>query len=162
MKRSLYQINEEIHKVLQLGEEGEIPEEAIADTLEALNMEFFDKADAVLAYRQSLEYEANAYKAEIGRLTLRKEQAEAHSERLKDYVVDMLQSRGETKHQGLFSLTIGKPSESVQVEDISLLDEEFIKVTYSPDRTAIRTAIKAGKNVAGAELVAGKNRIIIK
>ena len=44
-------------------------------------------------------------------------------------------------------------SESVQVEDVLLLPSSMTRVKVEPDKTRIKKALKAGQEVAGAELV---------
>lgn len=52
-----------------------------------------------------------------------------------------------------------RKSESVEIEDIGLLDSNFIKttITKTADKIAIKDAIKSGENVQGAVLVTNQN-----
>ena len=52
--------------------------------------------------------------------------------------------------------TVGKrKSESTYIENMELIPQEFITVkqTFSPDKTAIKKAIKEGRKVAGAKVI---------
>lgn len=162
MSETLYKIASNIRQVLELGESGEIPEDAIADTLEALNMEFNDKLDAVLAYRQGLIHDSTAYDAEIKRLTERKKSLESKADKLKDYAINMMAAVNKTSHKGLFSVSIGKPSKVVGIEDFTLLPDDYLVTKVEPNKTAIKNAINAGIEVPGALIIDGKPRITIK
>jgi hypothetical protein len=162
MSQTLYAIANNIRNVLELGESGEVPDDAIADTLEALNMEFDDKLDAVLAYRQGLTHEAAAYDAEIERLTARKKALNSKAEKMKEYAVNMMQAVHKVKHQGLFSVTIGKPSKVVGIEDLNAIPAEYTVTKIEPNKTAIKKAIESGETIPGALIIDGKPRITIK
>ena len=162
MNQTLYAIANNIRNVLELGESGEIPDEAIADTLEALNMEFDEKLDAVLAYRQGLVHESSAYDAEIERLTARKKALNSKADKMKEYAINMMQAVHKVNHTGLFSVTIGKPSKVVGIDDLSLIPAEFTVTKIEPNRTAIKKAIDSGETIPGALIIDGKPRITIK
>lgn len=162
MSQTLYEIANNIRNVLELGESGEIPDEAIADTLEALNMEFNEKLDAVLAYRQGLVHESSAYDAEIKRLTSRKKALNSKADKLKEYAINMMQAVHKVKHTGLFSVTIGKPSKVVGIDDLSLIPAEFTVTKIEPNKTAIKKAIESGETIPGALIIDGKPRVTIK
>lgn len=162
MNQTLYEIANNIRNVLELGESGEIPDEAIADTLEALSMEFNDKLDAVLAYRQGLMHDASAYDAEIERLTARKKALSSKAEKMKEYAINMMQAVHKVKHTGLFSVTIGKPSKVVGIEDLSLIPADFTVTKIEPNKTAIKQAIENGQAIPGAIIINGKPRVTIK
>lgn len=162
MSETLYEIADKIRAVLELGESGEVPDYAIADTLEALGGEFDDKLDAVLAYRQGLMHDATAYDAEIERLTARKKALNSKAEKLKEYAINMMQAVNKVKHKGLFSVTIGKPSKVVSIEDLNAIPAEYIVTKIEPNKTAIKRAIEAGETIAGAMIIDGKPRVTIK
>lgn len=162
MSQTLYEIANNIRNVLELDELGEIPDEAIADTLEALNMEFDEKLDAVLAYRQGLVHESSAYDAEIKRLTARKKALNSKADKLKEYAINMMQAVHKVKHTGLFSVTIGKPSKVVGIDDLSLIPAEFTVTKIEPNKTAIKKAIESGGTIPGALIIDGKPRVTIK
>ena len=51
---TLYEINQTYQEFFDKVESGEIPEEAVSDTLESLDGEFEDKADNIACYIKSL------------------------------------------------------------------------------------------------------------
>jgi hypothetical protein len=52
-----------------------------------------------------------------------------------------------------------RKSESVEIDNLALLDAKFLneKVTITPDKMAIKEAIKNGEDVNGARLVINNN-----
>ena len=162
MSETLYKIASNIRSVIELGESGELPDEAISGTLEALSMEFDDKLDAVLAYRQGLIHEASAFDVEIDRLTQRKKALSSRAETLKDYAVNMMFAVNKQSHKGLFSVSIGKPSKVVVIEDASLLPAQYSITRIEPNKTEIKKAIQTGETIPGAAIIDGKPRITIK
>ncbi len=160
MSQSLYKIADSVRNVLEL--RGEVPDEAIADTLEALDMEFNDKLDAVLAYRQSLVYTADNYDSEVKRLQELKKANQNKAERLKEYAISMMDIVGKTKHTGLFTVSIGKPSQQVIINDLESLPEEFLIIKKDASKTKIKQAIEQGLEVSGASIQPGNRRILIK
>ena len=70
-----------------------------------------------------------------------------------------MQAVGDTKLETAKVALSFRKSESVDVYDPVLLPAEFTKTktTVTPDKTAIKAAIKAGKDVAGATLEIKKN-----
>ena len=52
-----------------------------------------------------------------------------------------------------------RKSESTDIENIEQISQEFITVkqTFVPDKTAIKKAIKEGREVAGAKVVTNYN-----
>jgi hypothetical protein len=160
--QTLYKIASDIRNVIELGDSGDLPDEAISDTLEALSMEFDDKLDAVLAYRQGLIHDASAYDAEIERLTQRKKALNSRAETLKDYAVNMMFAVKKQSHKGLFSVSIGKPSKVVGIEDLNLLPAQYLVTKIEPNKTEIKKAIQNGETIPGAAIIDGKPRITIK
>ena len=64
----------------------------------------------------------------------------------------------------LGTLSIAKNPASVEIFDETLISDEYKKekVTVSIDKTSIKNALKAGKDVQGARLVEDKTSLRIK
>lgn len=162
MGLSLYEIDKAVVTVLDDGlvfneETGEIVFDA--DNLDALETERNAKLEGVALYIKSLEAEADAIKAEEKALAERRAVREKKAERLRRYLSDSMQALGDTKLETARVALSFRKSESVVIEDQSALPVEFIKVkmTETPDKVAIKKAIKSGTEVAGAALVENKN-----
>lgn len=154
----LYEISEEIRALLEGAEKtGEIDH----DQLTALEIAFSDKCEAVASVITEIAAESEAYKQEIDRLSIKKRSSDNKIEYLKDYLRTEMTKTGEIKIKGrLFNITLGKPSEIVNITGDVPDKYQVIKVT--PDKAAITRALKSGESVQGAELVDGKAKLIIK
>ena len=81
--------------------------------------------------------------------------AENKAESLKKYLANYL--AGQKFSTPKVAISFRKTS-SVNVTDMSLLSKEYLKFADpTPDKTAIKNAIKAGASVAGAEIVEGQS-----
>ena len=158
MGLSLYNIDAAVMTVLDDGlvfdeETGEVIFDA--DNLEALETERNAKLEGVALYIKSLEAEADAMKAEEKVLAELRSVREKKAERLRRYLSDSMQALGDTKLETARVALSFRKSESVVIEDQAALPVEFLKVkmTETPDKTAIKAALKSGQDVAGCSLV---------
>ena len=160
---SLYEINQTYKDFLDQIASGEIPEEAIADTLEALDGEFDSKADDVACYIKSLLSDVQAIKAEQDNLSERAQIIKHKADRLTDY---LYQARGKDKLETPRNvLKIRKNPPSVQIDDEAAFIE-WAKTQKDTDmltvkdpiinKTSVKNALKAGAEVPHAQLVAGE------
>jgi len=108
---------------------------------------------------RTMESEIEQIDAETKRLTALKKARVNSVERLKDTLADamILFQISELKTATL-KINFRK-SESIFIENESLLDAKFltVKTTTTPDKAAIKAAIKAGENVTGAVLMENQN-----
>ena len=94
---TLYEISDNYLQLLAAIEAGDIPEEAISDTLEAVEGELDDKIDNIACYIKSLRAEAEIIKAEEHNLAARRKAKESKAERLAEYLSDAMQRSNKTK-----------------------------------------------------------------
>lgn len=122
-----------------------------------------EKLDAIGAYIKNLASDVNALDDEIKALTARKKAKENKIESLKKYVLPFIEEMDDHKFESARVAFSMRSSESVDITDENAIPKEYIKIKTetAPDKTAIKKAIKAGKNVKGAELVT-KNNLQIK
>lgn len=129
--------------------------------LEELEARRADKVEAVACFIKSREAEAKAIGAEIAALALRKKQAEAKAEKLREYLTrSMLNPAAEMRSFESARVKIRfRKSESVVVTDPSALPEDCRKTvtTVTPDKKAIKVLIKSGADVGGASLETREN-----
>lgn len=140
-------------------------DEAVRDTLEAVQMEFNDKAVAIVKVAESLDADTSAIDAEIERLKARKQVIVNRKQQLRDYLLYNMEAAGIKKIDcPLFTVTLRQGVESVEIIDQSQIPNEYVtvEVVEKPDKTAIKAAIKSGKEVTGAILKRGANSIQIK
>ena len=155
MKVALYQIEQEYMILADeiISNEGELtPELEARLTINQDQLEAKGKGYGYII--KDIESEIDAIDIEIKRLTGMKKQRNNAVERLKTSLSDAMQLF-EISELKTPTLKINfRKSESVEVENIALLDKDYIKVvtTESADKTAIKEAIKNGVQVTGAVL----------
>lgn len=158
---NLYKMAETAKQLMQLFEDGDIPEKAVEDTLESIGVQ--DKLEDYCKVIQSFEYDSDTIDREIERLKSAKERTQKAINRLTKVVAEYLATTKSRKATaGTFSLSLRK-SESVQITDESKIPEKFIvtktTVKTSPDQTAIKKFLKENEEntVEGAMLVVNEN-----
>lgn len=148
---SLYEINEEILSCVDM-ETGEIID---MDKLQELQMKFDDKVEGVALWIKNLLSEAAAIKAEKDKLAERQKACENKAKNLKEYLSKFLD--GQKFKTAKVSITYRK-SDSVEVENVSMLPKEFLKFAEPEVRkTELKKALKDGVEIAGATLVERQN-----
>ena len=148
----LYEIDQAILDCIDL-ETGEIID---VEKLSDLQMQREQKIESVVLWIKNLRSDAEAYKAEKEVFEEREKQAKNKAERLAAWLTEVLD--GEKFITPKCSVTFRK-SEAVEVVNPELVPKEFqkVKVEVSPDKIAIKNALKHWTNVPGCELVLKKN-----
>ena len=150
----LYEIDEAIMACID-AETGEIID---ADKLDKLTMERDAKIENVALWIKDLKAEAEALKAEKMAFAERQKVAENKIEILKKWLADALDGQAYKSVRASVSF---RTSESVEIDDIYAVDENYLRYKEpEADKTAIKNAIKAGQEVAGATLVKSTSVII--
>lgn len=103
---------------------------------------------------KGMEYDVDVINAEIKRLQEMKRVRVNSIERLKTTLKIAMELTGLHEIKTPTLKVSFRKSESVQVDDVVLLDEKYVrtKVIKEADKTAIKEAIKAGEAVTGATL----------
>ena len=154
---NLYEMTEVARQLYDMFAAGDIPEEAVADTLESLGVEgkIEDYCHVIAQFNADIVMIDN----EIERLKAKKDAANKGIDRMKAALSAYMQATGKEKEKaGTFSLSFRK-SEAVVIKDELALPTEYVKTktTTAPDKTAIKNAIKSGEVVPGAELQVNHN-----
>ena len=150
----LYEIDQAIMNCLD-NETGEIID---AELLDSLQMERTEKIENVACWIKELKAEAEALKAEKMAFAERQRVAENKAESLKNWLAYVL--KGEKFKTTRASVSF-RTTDKVEITDIMELDENFLRYKEpEADKTAIKEAIKAGQEVAGATLVSNTSVII--
>lgn len=156
---TLYEIDNAIMECVDL-ETGEIID---IEQLDMLQMERDAKIENVACWIKDLNAEAEAIKAEKQALAERQKVAENKAESLKKWLAYALQ--GEKFKTSKCAISFRK-SEAVEVTDEglnNLMKEHDELLTYkepTPNKTAIKQAIKDGLNVEGVQLVQNVSTVI--
>ena len=146
-------MTETAKSLYELLENGEIDEQVVLDTMEAIGAS--EKLESYCYVQKTLEAEIAAFKAEIERLTARKASLEKQVERMKAAQVDFMLATGQkSAAAGTFKLSI-RENKSVDVIDESVIPPEFMTVvpeTRKPDKKAMLAALKNGEQICGAAI----------
>lgn len=152
---NLYEIDAQIMACVDW-DTGEIID---VERLEALQMEFDNKVEGIALWIKNLVAEAKMVKEEKDNLAARQKACENKAESLKKYLASAL--GGEKFKTSKVSISYRK-SKSVEVEDITLLDDDYLKFKEpEADKTKIKKALEDGISLEGVSLVE-KNNIQIK
>ena len=157
MGMSLYHMAEQYRTALAELTDAELPEEVVADTLEALEGELIQKGQAVAAFTLNLQAEIDAIKAVEKRISDKRKSLEKREAHLRDYLRVNMEKAGITEIKaidGSFTAKLQKGRPSVVIDDESLIpdDSEYVRWKREVNKTAIAAAIQAGAEVAGAHL----------
>lgn len=148
---TLYEIEQAIMDCVDM-ETGEIID---IDRLDQLQMDRDTKIENIALYIKNLLSDVAGIKAEKDNLAQRQKVAENKANSLKRYLSGYL--AGQKFSTARVAISFRK-SESVNIEDITAIPEEYLKYKDpEPDKTAIKSMLKSGKKVPGAELVQNQN-----
>lgn len=148
---TLYEINEQIQKAIELGFDPETGEILDASALEQLQMDRDEKIENVCLYIKDLKAEAAAISTERKSLESRQRHAENKAESLSRYLQDMLAGQKWKSSKAVVSY---RKTQSVIVDDLDAIPVEYmrIKTVSEPDKMVIKDALKDGAEIAGVHL----------
>lgn len=151
IKMNLYEIDRQILSLVN-EETGEITD---IEQLDKLQFERDAKLENIALWIKNLRAEEESYTTEIQSFKDRLRQATQKRESLERYLSDVLNGKKFKTSRVECSF---RKSQRVEIENIDLLPEEFLKYRDpEADKTAIKQAIKDGKEIAGARLVIALN-----
>lgn len=139
--------------------------QAISDTLEALEGEISEKAQAIVAVRAGMESDITAIDTEIKRLQKRKEVIQNRDQSVRDYLKSNMQASGIRNIKcPYFSITLAKGRDMVEITDEGEIPDQYVSVetTVKPDKKTILTDLKNGIDVPGARLIKSDESLRIK
>ena len=149
---NLYEMTANAAYLYQLLDSGEIDEETVADTLEAMCVD--DKLEGYCQVIGTFKAEIEMYKAEEARVAAKRKRAEKNVERLESAVLAyMTATSTESKKCGTFDLRVSRNSKT-RIVDESAVDEAFVtwEQVRKIDRGEILKVLRSGGTVAGCEL----------
>lgn len=148
---TLYEIDQGILNCLDM-ETGEVID---PDKLSELQMERDTKIENVALWIKNLNADIAAYKAEKDSFAEKEKQTKTKLEGLKNWLTFVL--NGNKFNTAKVSVSYRK-SEAVEVDEEAVPKKWMVKkVTFAPDKTAIKNAIKQGQNIKGCTLVEKSN-----
>lgn len=162
----LYEITAQHRELEHLAEndDGTLAE-ALADTFEAITGDFNDKAISLIHVVRNIDSDTDAVDAEIKRLQDRKKAMTNTQNSMREYLRYNMEASGISKIDcPLFSITLGKGRDVVDVIDEALIPESYMatKTTTAPVKADILRALKSGESVPGTTMVKSKSSLRIK
>ena len=159
---TLYDISEQYRSFLDSVEAGEIPEEAVGDTLEGIQGEFNEKADNVACMIKNLTAEADALKAEKAALDSREKSKRAKADRMKSYLSESMQKLGIGKLETPRNALSFRKSTSLYIADEEDFKQRHMdlckkEVVITVPKAEITKLLKEGQEITGAELRENRN-----
>jgi len=168
MSTSLFNLTNQYLQLADTLAAGDFDADTVADTIEASGItdEISVKAQGLEYVARSAEAHIPAIDAEIGRLQALKVHRVKVAAGLRSYLMDsMIRMQIEKIDCPMFSISIRSNPPSVDVFDPLQLPISYMVSPLPPpdrpDKTLIKEALKAGKDVPGARLVQGQ-RLTIK
>lgn len=137
-------------------------QQAWFDTLEGMELEIREKAEAVAVYIKNITAEAKAFKAEEDKLTVRRKAKENSAAKLKQYLMDCMNAARLSKiDMPRAAVSIRNNAESVKLTDengligwAELHDRDDLLRYRTPEinKTAVKAALRSGEDIPGAVL----------
>ena len=148
---NLYEIDKKILECITNCIDPDTGEITNSEQLEALQMERQTKLENVALYIKNLKADAAMYKAEKQAFAERQAAAEKRAESLSEWLKKALDGQ---KFKTEKTEVNFRKTQKVEVIDIWELNEDYVKYSDpTPDKAAIKRAIKAGEDVKGAKLI---------
>ena len=151
---SLYELTGEMLTLIEGGmivdeESGEILFDA--EIFEAKEGEYLDKLEACGIYCKNEQAEIDAMRAEEKRLAERRRFKENKIKRMKEYMLQSMESTGTKKLDTPKAYISTRKSQKVIIDNESEIPRQYIIVKESVDKSEIRKALKNG-TVHGAHM----------
>lgn len=159
---TLYEIALEHRADLDKLADLDLDEETLSNTLDSMGGELQVKAQSVACFIRNLEATANQIKEAEVQMAARRKAMENRATRVKDYLLASMMVAGVDKIEcPLFRLSVKNNPPAVEVYQPELIPAQFMKTPEppppAPDKTAIRDALKDGKEVPGCRLTRGRS-----
>lgn len=163
----LYEMASQYRQLMDKLSEGDFDLQTIADTVEGSGIvdDIAQKAAGLEIVARTMEMHNPAIDAEIERLTALKKRRQNAAKGLRDYLRSNMVAMGIQKLESpLFVIKLQANPPSVDVYEPGLVPLEFMRQKAPPppeiDKTAIKDAIKAGREVPGAKLAQSQRLVI--
>mgnify|MGYP000853085049 FL=1 len=150
----LYDLTDKLTSLQRQAESGNVDPQAIADTMEMVEGDFEDKAVGYVQVYKSIDADVKEIDAEIKRLQERRSSFKNNANTIKQRLV---QAMVETGHEHiktpLFTIYTRRTVSVQAPEDPNKLPPEFIKTTLMVNKSDLKKALQAGREVPNARLV---------
>ena len=159
---TIYELAGQYEDFARMVEDGDIPDEAIADTFALLDAEFDDKADALACIIKELAAEAEAIKAQEIALKERRQRKESRGEYLRGLLGESMKRLDKAKIETSRNVISFRKSTALVIADEDDFKaqhrdlcqvEEVVKIP----KKDITDRLKAGEEISGATLETRQN-----
>lgn len=149
---TLRELTAEFEAVLAIALEEDDGEE-LAGRLAEIDMAIEDKADNYAVIIADLAAQESKLKAEIDRLTKRRQTLRNNAERMKQSLQIAMETVGKEKMKtDYYSYTIQKNPPKLVLDDERIVPEDYFITRRELDKVSLKDALKAGQEVRGAHL----------
>jgi hypothetical protein len=157
---ALYELAHSYRDVADKLSDLDLPPEVIEDTLEGMSGELEVKATNTAMLVRNLEAGAAAIKDAEATMAARRKALENRAARIRDYLLANMMVAGIQKIEcPYFKLAVRENPPAVEVYEPGLIPAQFMKQPEppppSPDKAAIKDALKDGQDVPGCKLTRG-------
>lgn len=151
---TLYELTGIYQQIYDLGMDDETKQETL-DSID-WNEDYENKVEGYVKVIKNLDADIEARKNEIDRLKKLNDSDKAKKDRMKLTLEESMELTGHDRvDTALFKVSFRR-SNAVEV-DMVLLPDEYKKVEYKADKTALKRLLADGQEIAGATLVENKN-----
>lgn len=149
---TLYELTGEMAALLAMLEDGEADEDVIQDTMEAVGLEFEEKADGYAKMIRAMQGDVEVIKAERERLARREETISNAIKRMKERLEESMRATGKTKFKtALFGYSIQKNPATVNITG-DVPERFYIQQEPKLDKRALIAYVKEHGDQEYAEL----------
>lgn len=158
MNLTLYKLADQYAQAVERLSDDDLPPEAIADTLEALQGDLHAKTTNVAMFAQNLDSLANQIREAEKAMSHRRKVLENKAASIRQYIKENMERADISKIEcPYFKLSIKKNPPSVEIYDEAAIPEVYKKQPEPPplvpDKKMIAEVIKGGGTVDGARLI---------
>jgi hypothetical protein len=167
MSKPLYELTGDFKALEKLADDPEMAE-SVADTMDALEGEFNDKAVALITVSKDMDGNIDKLANEIKRLQDRKKVIENRKEHMLTYLRTNMEASGISKIScPLFVITLMKAKSVVVIDDeeklpIDYIDISTVRKPMKKELLADLKKLKDDETIAGCHLGLGKAGLKIK
>ena len=155
----LYELTGQYRELANL----DLDPELLADTMEGISGEISIKAENLMGVISNMSSDADQIDLEVKRLQARKKTITNRQTWLREYLRSNMEMTGIDKITcPLFTITLRKAMQVVEVSDLDKVPEEYVKVVRSADKVKIKNDLKSGITIPGCVLVDGQRGLMIK
>lgn len=161
----LFELNEKFDAIVAMIEDDDngIDEQVLIDTLESIELDRDLKLDNLATLIERNNAYINAYAENQKKLQAAKKQLQTANDRFQWYMTQTMDHAGmkELKTEN-HMLRPRNYNASVVVDDTSVIPDRYMvtKTTVTPNKTAIRKALKAGEEVPGVHVEPTRKTVI--